>query len=95
MSQDDIGHPVRAMANVRNETLRIADIAFQMLEGISAAFKSAKNIAKIKNLDDDIDRIHREITYYLSSIENLKNHKRSAKQMARRVQFLPLTLTRR
>jgi len=72
LSQDDIGHPVRAMANVRNETLRIADIAFQMLEGISAAFKSAKNIAKVKLLDDDIDHIHREVTYYLSSIENLK-----------------------
>ena len=75
LSQDDIAHPVRAMANVRNETLRIADIAFQMLEGIPAAFSNAKNIAKVKQLDDDIDHIHREVTYYLSSIENLKTTK--------------------
>jgi len=75
LSQDDIGHPVRAMANVRNETLRIADIAFQMLEGIPGAFKNAKNISKIKQLDDDIDHIHREVTYYLSYIENFKTTK--------------------
>lgn len=72
LSQDDIAHPVRAMANVRNETLRIADIAFQMLEGIPDAFNDSKSIAKVKNLDDDIDHIHREVTYYLASIENLK-----------------------
>ncbi|EAQ65011.1 hypothetical protein MED121_09835 [Marinomonas sp. MED121] len=75
LSPDDISHPVRAMANVRNETLRIADIAFQMLEGIPDAFNNPKNIARIKNLDDDIDHIHREVTYYLSSIENLKTTK--------------------
>ena len=83
LSQDDIGHPVRAMANVRNETLRIADIAFQMLEGIPDAFNNAKGISKIKSLDDDIDHIHREVTYYLSSIENLKSTKEAQKQLAR------------
>ncbi|MFT2111721.1 Na/Pi cotransporter family protein [Marinomonas sp. 2405UD68-3] len=75
LSQDDIGHPVRAMANVRNETLRIADIAFQMLEGIPSAFENSKKISKIKQLDDDIDHIHREVTYYLSYIENFKTTK--------------------
>lgn len=73
LSQDDIQHPARAMANVTNETLRIADIAYQMLESAPKTFRNGKHINRIKELDDDIDRIHREVTYYLAAIENVKS----------------------
>ena len=73
LSPEDIKHPIRAMANVTNETLRIAEIAYQMLEKTPDAFTDAKHIAKVKLLDDDIDRIHREVTYYLAAIENMKS----------------------
>ncbi|MCZ2721630.1 Na/Pi cotransporter family protein [Marinomonas sp. 15G1-11] len=72
LSQDDINHPVRAMANVTNETLRIADIAYQMLENSPKTFRNSKHINRVKELDDDIDNIHREVTYYLSAIKNIK-----------------------
>ncbi|BFM51333.1 Na/Pi cotransporter family protein [Marinomonas sp. THO17] len=72
LSQDDINHPVRAMANVTNETLRVADLAYQMLENTPRMFRNRKHINRIKDLDDDIDHIHREVTYYLSAIKNIK-----------------------
>jgi len=73
LSQDDIQHPTRAIANVTNETLRIADIAYQMLESTPKTFTNGKHINRVKELDDDIDRIHREVTYYLAAIENIKS----------------------
>lgn len=73
LSQADVQHPTRAMANVTNEALRIADLAYQMLEQTPNTFKSAKRINRVKDMDDDIDRIYHEITYYLSAIKNIKS----------------------
>ncbi|MFP8967681.1 Na/Pi cotransporter family protein [Pokkaliibacter sp. CJK22405] len=70
LSRQDIQNPERALANVANEALRIADIAYQMLESAPKAFEDATLIVSIKELDDDIDRIHREATYYLAAIDD-------------------------
>ncbi|PPC74321.1 hypothetical protein C4K68_25605 [Pokkaliibacter plantistimulans] len=70
LSREDIRNPARAMANVANEALRIADIAYRMLESTPRAFADQTVIAQIKSLDDDIDHIHREATYYLAAIDD-------------------------
>ena len=71
LSRQDIGNPARALANTANETLRIADIAFRMLEEVRRAFDDPTIIPRLKQLDDDIDLIHRESTFYLAAIDKL------------------------
>ncbi len=70
LAKDDIENPARAMANVANETLRIAQVAHQMLETTLRAFYDPTLVDQIRKLDDDIDRIHTEATYYLASIKS-------------------------
>jgi phosphate:Na+ symporter len=65
---EDINNPGRAIANVRNEALHIADIVYRMLNNSIDAFTDRKLTEQICNLDDDIDRLHREALNYIVSI---------------------------
>jgi phosphate:Na+ symporter len=66
---DDIHNPRRAMANVRNEAMHIADVVFRMLNNSMDAFDDKELARQISELDDDIDRLHREALNYILSID--------------------------
>lgn len=68
LSVEDIDNPGRAIANVRNEALHIADIAYRMLNNSIDAFTDRKLSEQISSLDDDIDLLHREALNYIVSI---------------------------
>lgn len=68
LSVEDINNTGRAIANVRNEALHIADIAYRMLNNSIDAFTDRKLSEQISSLDDDIDLLHREALNYIVSI---------------------------
>lgn len=69
LSIDDIHNPSRALANARNEALHIADLVYRMLNNALDAFADPDLIRQIGDLDDDIDRLHREALNYVLSID--------------------------
>lgn len=69
LSIDDINNPKRALANARNEALHIADLVYRMLNNAVDAFDDPELIRQIGDLDDDIDRLHREALNYVLSID--------------------------
>ncbi|WLD57960.1 Na/Pi cotransporter family protein [Salinispirillum sp. LH 10-3-1] len=75
LALDDINNPARAIANARNEALRIADLVYRMLNYSMDAFKDRELVRQISDLDDDIDRLHREALHYVVSIEESENRK--------------------
>jgi phosphate:Na+ symporter len=68
LAVDDINNPRRAIANVRNEALHIADIVYRMLNHSFDAFSDLELGKQISSLDEDIDRLHREALNYVVSI---------------------------
>jgi phosphate:Na+ symporter len=68
LAVDDINNPRRAIANVRNEALHIADIVYRMLNHSFDAFNDLELGKQISSLDEDIDRLHREALNYVVSI---------------------------
>lgn len=68
LAMDDIDNPGRAMANVRNEATHMADIVYRMLNYSLEAFRDRDLVRQISELDDDIDRLHRESLNYVASI---------------------------
>lgn len=70
LAVEDINNPRRAIANVRNEALHIADIVYRMLNHSFDAFSDRELSKQISSLDEDIDRLHREALNYVVSIGN-------------------------
>jgi phosphate:Na+ symporter len=81
---DDIHNPRRAMANVRNEAMHIADVVFRMLNNSMDAFEDKELARQISELDDDIDRLHREALNYILSIDE-SDHSYSTQSVRREI----------
>lgn len=71
LALDDIQNPKRALANTRNEALHIADLVYRMLNNAVDAFDDKNLIRQISEMDDDIDRLHREAMNYALSIKEI------------------------
>ncbi|WP_394168726.1 Na/Pi cotransporter family protein [Saccharospirillum alexandrii] len=81
---DDIHNPRRAIANVRNEAMHIADVVFRMLNNSMDAFDDKDLARQISELDDDIDRLHREALNYILSIDK-SDHSHSTQPLRREI----------
>ena len=64
----DVARPQTAFLNIANETSRVAHIVHDMIGGISALFRDPDAGVRIKALEDDVDRLYREVTLYMASI---------------------------
>jgi phosphate:Na+ symporter len=87
LSDKDLNIPSVALAAATRETLRMADIAQQMLEDTFRVFKTndEKLLEKIKQEDDTLDGLYHHIKTYMS---RLSEESMSAKEAQRYVQVL-------
>ena len=81
LSLDDINNPGRALANVRNEALHIADLVYRMLNNALDAFDDRDLVKQIADLDDDIDALHRESLNYVLSIEDSAKQQQQQREL--------------
>ncbi|WP_226578974.1 Na/Pi cotransporter family protein [Acuticoccus sediminis] len=68
LAPEDVRHPGTALINIANEAARVAHIVYDMVGGISELFWHGDADARIKSLEDDVDRLYREVTLYMASI---------------------------
>ena len=70
LAPEDVGHPRTALINTSpNEAARVAHIVYGMIGGITELFRHGDAVARIKSLEDDVDRLYREVTLYMASIK--------------------------
>lgn len=69
LAPQDVERPAVAFLNVANETARVAHIVYDMIGGISDLIRNPDETDRIKSLEDDVDRLHREVTRYMASIK--------------------------
>lgn len=69
LAPEDVGEPQTAFLNVANETSRVAHIVYGMIGGISELFRDPEADARLKALEDDVDRLYRQVTLYMASIK--------------------------
>lgn len=81
LSLDDINNPSRALANVRNEALHIADLVYRMLNNALDAFDDRDLVKRIADLDDDIDALHRESLNYVLSIQDSAKQQQQQREL--------------
>lgn len=64
-----VDQPAVALANAARETLRMADIVEDMLEGARELLRhdDRKLVGRLRRLDDGLDRLHRELQRYLGA----------------------------
>ncbi len=80
LSPRDTADPVRGLANAAREVLRMADFTYEMLEMSLQAFRDKSVIARIRQLDDTIDSLHREATLYIAEITKGALNKRDSRR---------------
>ncbi|MFI5400918.1 MAG: Na/Pi cotransporter family protein [SAR324 cluster bacterium] len=70
LDRSALGTPAVALTYAERETLRMGDVVEQMLRGFIEVLRDNDEIKlqKIRQLDDIVDRLHREIKLYLTSM---------------------------
>lgn len=66
----DLDHPRQALNNATREVMAVCDKIEIMLTKIPDVFETADaaRMARIETLDDEVDRIHRDIKFYLARV---------------------------
>ena len=66
----DLEHPRQALNNATREVMTVCDKIEIMLTKIPDVFETADagRMARIETLDDEVDRIHRDIKFYLARV---------------------------
>ncbi|MDI7863183.1 Na/Pi cotransporter family protein [Rhizobiaceae bacterium n13] len=80
LAASDLQDPKQALANATREVLAVCDKIELMLTKIFEVFEKPdeQKMDRIEALDDEIDRIHRDIKFYLAKISQTKLDDRSA-----------------
>ncbi|MCO6408172.1 Na/Pi cotransporter family protein [Hoeflea alexandrii] len=83
LNPDHLSDPKQAIANATREVLTVCDRIELMLTWIFDVFDKLdkQKIARIEDLDDEVDETHREIKFYLAKISQSELDDRSAAQL--------------
>ncbi|MEM9524298.1 MAG: PhoU domain-containing protein, partial [Pseudomonadota bacterium] len=68
LNENDLKRPDRALLNITRELLRAADTVHEMLTRSIDAFQNGNLISKIRESDEIVDSLHRDITVYISRL---------------------------
>ena len=82
LSPADLSNPRQAINNATREVMTVCDKIEVMLTRIPEVFEKAdeKGMARIEALDDEVDRIHRDIKFYLARISQTALDPKAAAQ---------------
>lgn len=82
LSPADLANPRQAINNATREVMAVCDKIEVMLTRIPEVFEKAdeKGMARIEALDDEVDRLHRDIKFYLARISQTALDPKSAAQ---------------
>ncbi|MBB4064788.1 Na/Pi cotransporter family protein [Gellertiella hungarica] len=82
LSPADLANPRQAINNATREVMAVCDKIEVMLTRIPEVFERAdeKGMARIEALDDEVDRLHRDIKFYLARISQTALDPKSAAQ---------------